>query len=176
MKLSEKFFNWLARVMSIPRIRDAIIAYAQQYPYSHIPPVGDVGSYMERYHILPEVWWSPIAIRLHIIRSADTDRALHNHPFSFRTFIINGGYWERRDEPQEAGIFDGSLKYWGTGTSYSLDKSELHCVELLGRATPGPVVTVFVHRKRADGSDWGFKDPVTAKIVSHDQFIDRSFH
>lgn len=172
----EKFFNWLARIMSIPRIRDAIIAYAQRYPYSHIPPVGDVGSYMERYHILPEVWWSPWAIRLHIIRSADTDRALHNHPFSFRTFIINGGYWERRDEPSECGLIDGTVRYRGTGTSYRMDETELHCIELLGRTSAGPVVTVFVHRKRADGSDWGFKDPVTSRIVSHDDYIDRSFH
>ena len=173
--MKEKFFNWLARLMSRPRIRDAIINYAKQYPYFHLPLVGDVGSYMERYHILPEVWWSPIAIRLHVIRSPDTDRALHNHPFSFRTFIINGGYWERRDEPVEAAGIDGTLTWRGTGTSYRMDKTELHCVELLGRTAKGSVVTVFVHRKRADGSDWGFKDPVTAKIISHDDFNDRSF-
>ena len=172
--MKEKFFNWLARMLSIPRIRDAIMDYAMQHPYCHIPPGGtEVGSYMERFHILPEVWWSPIAIRLHIIRSPDTDRELHNHPYSwFRTFIINNGYWERRDEPQEAGILDGSLKWRGQGTSYSMDQSELHCIELLGRASTGAVATIFVYRKRADGADWGFKDTVTGKIVPHDYFND----
>lgn len=33
-------------------------------------------------------------IKLHHILRSDNDRALHDHPWNFRTFILWGGYWE----------------------------------------------------------------------------------
>jgi hypothetical protein len=44
------------------------------------------------------------ALKLHIILRSDRDRELHDHPWSFITWMISGGYWEHRftTEPETA--------------------------------------------------------------------------
>lgn len=49
-----------------------------------------IGSYMKRY-ILYTPWRT---IRLHHILRSDHDRALHDHPFNFWTFLLTGDYTE----------------------------------------------------------------------------------
>jgi hypothetical protein len=36
----------------------------------------------------------PLSIFLHHFLQSDEDRALHDHPWSFWTFLLSGGYWE----------------------------------------------------------------------------------
>lgn len=59
------------------------------YVYSEIV-IKDV-LYMRRWRFLPD--WLP-GFRVHNILQSDDDRALHDHPFSFVTFILKGGYYE----------------------------------------------------------------------------------
>lgn len=49
--------------------------------------------YLRRWTILGTPWGS---LKLHNIRMPDGDRALHDHPWSFASFIIAGGYIEER--------------------------------------------------------------------------------
>ncbi len=52
----------------------------------------DLGDYMRRW-ILRLPWFN---LRLHNILKSDEGRDLHDHPFSFWSFILRGGYIEHR--------------------------------------------------------------------------------
>jgi hypothetical protein len=49
-----------------------------------------IGTYMRRWYVLTP-WFS---IRLHHILRSDEARALHDHPWSFTSFLLTGGYTE----------------------------------------------------------------------------------
>lgn len=59
---------------------------------------GDADSvYMERYFLFKR---ERVGIYLHHFLRSDTDRALHDHPWSFVTIILSGGYWEHLEGGQ----------------------------------------------------------------------------
>jgi Trehalose and maltose hydrolases (possible phosphorylases) len=111
-------------------------------PYTHI------GDYMERYWLVQEdsslAKLLGVSIRLHIIKQPDQDRALHTHPFTFRTFILTGGYVEVRN----------NLDFYNrnTGTTYRLDKDTPHAI--LSLFDNEPAVSLFVYGQRK--GDWYF--------------------
>ena len=55
--------------------------------------VGD--NYLRRWHIIPEN--NIFNIYYHEIRSSDLDRHLHDHPYFFSSFILEGGYIEHTE-------------------------------------------------------------------------------
>jgi hypothetical protein len=75
--------------------------------------------YMRRWRIGPD-WF--FGLRLHHIVRGDADRELHDHPFSFLSFILSGGYWEHRQ--------DGSLKWYGAGSILYRKAETLHRLDL----------------------------------------------
>jgi len=49
------------------------------------------GPLLTRYYLFE----SPVfAIYLHHLQASDEDRAFHDHPWSFVTILLSGGYWE----------------------------------------------------------------------------------
>lgn len=83
---------------------------------------------------------TPLSIFLHHLRQSDEDRALHDHPWSFITVLLSGGYWEHT--PTE--------RLWRRRFSVLFRPAEWqHRLEL-----DQPVWTlVFKFRSRRD---WGF--------------------
>lgn len=75
--------------------------------------------YMRRWRLGPD--WLP-GLRVHQIVRSDDDRALHDHPFDFITFILKGGYWEH--------LADGSRTFHGPGTVLFRRAEMLHRLEL----------------------------------------------
>lgn len=57
-------------------------------------PYFPIGAYMDRWWVVKRRWWMPFCVRLHHIKLSDRDRHLHDHPFSYCTLILSGGYWE----------------------------------------------------------------------------------
>lgn len=55
--------------------------------------VGD--NYLRRWHIIPEN--KIFNIYYHEIRASDLDRHLHDHPYFFSSFILEGGYYEHNE-------------------------------------------------------------------------------
>lgn len=51
----------------------------------------EVGPLMVRYRLLRTPWFN---VYLHHFLRSDFDRACHDHPWDFTTFLIGGGYWE----------------------------------------------------------------------------------
>lgn len=49
------------------------------------------GILLERYYLIDTRWF---ALYLHHLMTSDEDRALHDHPWSFITFLLSSGYYE----------------------------------------------------------------------------------
>lgn len=132
------------------------------------PPVKHLGSangdlYMGRWRLVDEhasywaaPWWKRSATlhaarewsaRLHHIVRPDHDRDLHNHPFSYRTYVVKGWYEELYLDPQ--GI-KRHRRISAGETSYS--GGAWHRIT---RVSPGGVWTVFVMDK--NHGEWGFR-------------------
>lgn len=79
--------------MQLTLLRDALLGVAQ--PYSHLYHA-DGTLYMERWIIVPRRKPDGCHVRLHHICTEDQDRHLHDHPFSFGSLVLTGGYIEAR--------------------------------------------------------------------------------
>lgn len=56
------------------------------------------GPLLIRYFLIQTRWF---AVYLHHLKADDEDRALHDHPWSFVTFLFHRGYWEFTPAPAE---------------------------------------------------------------------------
>lgn len=75
--------------------------------------------YMRRWLFGPKGWYG---LRLHCIECSDADRELHDHPFSFVSIILRGGYWEHTP--------DGRRTWYGPGSVVFRSAEALHRLEL----------------------------------------------
>jgi hypothetical protein len=104
--------------------------------------LGDL-CYMRRWKFMPERW---PGFRVHQILLPDTDRELHDHPFSFVSFVLWGGYWEERP----SGLGYGTVRAWhGPGSLLFRRAEDLHRLDLKRPAW------TFVLRGRYR-REWGF--------------------
>lgn len=105
------------------RIVDFLIALAKRTPYSHLYHA-DGSCYMRRYWLMPcwllqrrggkdgsNCWkpkpWVPFSLRLHEIITPDYDPHMHDHPWTFLSMVLRGGYTEQRPASTEP-CFTGS--------------------------------------------------------------------
>jgi hypothetical protein len=100
--MRQRFWQWLARfITGHPAIVHWLIHRAFKTPYSHID------DYMGRWWLMPRCLltkdehgnlfphaWLPFSVRIHHIMRADNERDLHDHPFNYRTIILQGWYHE----------------------------------------------------------------------------------
>lgn len=59
-------------------------------PHQIIGP--SVSPYMKRWYLIPHTRW--VNLYLHKFERSDEDRALHDHPWNFWSFVVKGSYWE----------------------------------------------------------------------------------
>lgn len=130
-------WNLIARLASRPRIRAWIIRQAQKRPYVHI------GEYMHRWWLVPEAWRLPRAARVHHIKREDLDPFLHDHPWDWRTIVLDGWY----DEEDVEGV----VRRREVGTTRDATAETLHRIVAV---SPGGVWTLFITGRRRNR--WGF--------------------
>jgi hypothetical protein len=108
-------------------------------------------TYMRRWRILHTKWFG---VRIHNILRSDYDRELHDHPFTFITFILRGGYFEH--------TIDGRRVWYGPGTILVRSGEVLHKLDLKKASAPlsivdsdykGPVINAF---KEVEIPAWTF--------------------
>lgn len=90
-------------LVSNPKVTDALIHNAKNRPYFHLD------GYMNRWWLTPNFLltrdrhgnlypynWVPkiLKCRVHHILTSDSDRHLHDHPFSNRSIVLRGSYVE----------------------------------------------------------------------------------
>lgn len=83
-----------------------LIVCARRTPHSHL--YHDDGSlYMARFWLLRTRW---LSVRLHHIATADLDRHFHDHPWSFVSLVLRGGYREARPAAIDPCFIDGETE------------------------------------------------------------------
>lgn len=117
-------------------------------------------TYLTRWRIIQTPWFG---LFLHRIALPDRDRHLHDHPWSFATLILSGGYREVvpvGDDPAGSTV----SRTWRTGSIHRLIAEEFHSIAVLHRKPTWTLVFVGPRRR-----DWGFG---TAKgWVDHQTYI-----
>lgn len=105
----------------------------------------DRGPLLIRYFLLRTRW---LSIYLHHLVASDEDRALHDHPWSFLTFLLTGGYYEYTE--------DG--RFWRRQFSALYRPAEwAHRLELTR-----PVWTLVFRWSRR--REWGFWQPLVGWV------------
>lgn len=137
-------------IANSPRLVGWIKRTSTRTPYMHLD------GYMHRWWLLPR-WclqvdeygylfpkpWMPFAIRVHHIKRPDAGLDLHDHPFDYRTIIMDGWY-------RETNIFGAStLRFHGDTI-----KSRAQTFHHIDDMPSDGVWTLFIMGRRINA--WGF--------------------
>lgn len=118
-----------------------------------------LGEYMRRW--IARFSWG--TLRLHNIRKSDEGRDYHDHPFTFTSLILKGGYVEHRPGcrcwvfvPTEETISppSGPCKRYGALSIVHRKAEEFHRLELIDEKPTWTFVIAGPYRR-----DWGFLLP-----------------
>lgn len=100
--------------------------------------------YLTRWYLLRTRW---LGIWIHKFHRSDEDRAPHDHPFSFLSIILTGGYWEW--VPDKTGKL---TRTWYRAGSILFRRAEhQHRIEVRPETTPFTLIFRFRRRR-----EWGF--------------------
>lgn len=131
------FWKLVSRVLRKPAVLAWLKAHGERHPYTHLD------GYMRRYWLVPESWGLPFAVRLHHILREDRDSVLHDHPFDFRTILLEGYYVEET-------VF-GDLVFRPQGSTRKMSAETFHRIHSV---SDGGVWTLFITTRRR--IHWGF--------------------
>lgn len=102
----------------------------------------DAGVFLTRWTIFSAFGWR---LRVHLFRRPDVDSCLHDHPWSFWTLILRGGYIERNDSGHA---------YLGPGTLAFRPAEYRHRIVDLPDGRSWSLVVTSPKRR-----EWGFTTP-----------------
>jgi len=117
-------------------------------------------SYMIRFHLTPFGWWKWRRLYLHILGRPDADREFHDHPWSFWTIILFGGYtetshvMEKREDGHDGVRPSGEYVVDRIGWMGVRYRPATHA-HLITKLHTRRVVTLVL-RDNAKARDWGF--------------------
>ena len=164
------FWRLLAKLLASPAVADWIITRAKRTPYDHL--IADAGRIIRvhsGYRITGLVpgeywymrrWWflrlGPLQVRVHHIMAEDIGRELHDHPWPFRTFILRGGYIERRE---------GVRPVWRkSGDTAAMGRGEFHRIAQVEQGGAWTLFCTWGERKV-----WGFKSQ-SGQVIPHQEY------
>ncbi|USN15060.1 hypothetical protein LESZY_00260 [Brevundimonas phage vB_BpoS-Leszy] len=111
-------------------------------------------SYMIRFHLTPFGWWKWRRAYLHILGRPDADREYHDHPWSFWTLILFGGYTETSHVMNGRGYPTGNYTEDRLGF-LSVRKRPATHAHLITKLHTRRVVTLVL-RDNEKAREWGF--------------------
>lgn len=138
---------WLDKLFFVPYTRDFSIMSRHDIS-SKIDGVKSL--YLRRYEIIKTPWF---AVFIHKIVRSDSSRHLHDHPWRFWMFILNGWYWEETPARRTRRCAGEFLRRAATWRHRIIVPS-------------GPVWTLFIRGRKT--RDWGFW--VDGIFVPEDQY------
>lgn len=106
--------------------------------------------YLTRLHVWKTPWF---AIDVHWIHKPDPEPYLHDHPVTFLSIILRGGYTEIRGEREANGLFNYRTHNWFNFIRAS--KDDRHTIIAV---KPGTVTLCFMGPKTRE---WGFHNGKT---------------
>jgi len=111
--------------------------------------------YLARLRIIETPWFS---LFLHAIHTPDDQRYLHDHPWSFVSLVLRGGYeeifaWHIGHAVRYAnGLFSGTIRRtWTPLSVHRINRGEFHTIRSLKRSPTWTLLFVGPRRQ-----DWGF--------------------
>lgn len=121
--------------------------------YRLIPDRQTGEDYLHRYYLfLKDRKWFPFNVTLHKIVRSD-DPIMHDHPWSYTTVVLKGGYWEHTPVFTKDGTKFAEFQTWrGPGSIIHRKANEYHWLEL--DESVGPATTLFFMGRQQ--RDWGF--------------------
>ena len=136
--------------------------------YRLIPDRRTGADYMHRYYLfLKDRKWFPFNITLHKIVRSD-DPVFHDHPWSYMTIVLKGGYWEHTPIFNSDGkIFSEFIRWRGPGSIIMRKSNEFHWLEMDPEV--GPATTLFFMGPQV--REWGFMVE-GSRWVQHDQCLE----
>lgn len=117
----------------------------------------DGSVYMRRWHVIREGSFASrvlekltgySSIRLHHLLRGDHDRDLHNHPFTYRTFILDGSYAEEFKAARRQPL---DFRFPAAGDTVQHGPDAFHRID---RVSEGGVWTLFAMTRNT--REWGF--------------------
>jgi hypothetical protein len=157
------FWRLVALLLSQPRAVAWLIARGERTPYTHIKSADGNSVYMYRFWLFNPYapageysldsegngknGWRRLfpSVRLHHIMRPDMDQDPHNHPWNSRTIILDGWYYEWRDDGE---------RLRATGDTAVIRHDDFHRITAV-HGPGGGVWTLFITwRKR---HSWGFR-------------------
>lgn len=127
-------------------------------------PEGNQELYLRRWILARTPWFQ---ILLHKICRPDADRDLHDHPWSFRSLILKGGYVEEIIDPDIFDHYHERNKYERVNKRAAFVGHDTTSFHRIDRLLDGPAWTlVFTTGKR---KSWGFL--VNGKAVNHREYL-----
>lgn len=112
--------------------------------------------YILRLHLIKTPWF---AICVHWLNKPDPDPHLHDHPVSFLSLILRGGYTETRaDEPSYGDDYYGFQYRWVNRWWNFIHYATRHRIT---HVEPGTVTLCFMGPK---AQEWGFFVPGRGKV------------
>ena len=124
--------------------------------------------YMHRYYLfLKDRKWFPFNVTLHKIVKSD-DPIFHDHPWSYMTIILKGGYYEHTLLFNSKGEKFGEVSRWrGPGSIIIRRSKEYHWLELDNNQ---PVTTLFFMGPQV--REWGFlKNNDKNQWIHNEQYL-----
>jgi hypothetical protein len=133
--------------------------------YRLIPDRRTGEDYMHRYYLfLKDRKWFPFNFTLHKIVKSD-DPIYHDHPWSYMTIILKGGYWEHTPVFTPEGTILLDIQHWrGPGSVIVRKAGSYHWLEMDPEV--GPATTLFFMGPQQ--REWGF---LINKTKSKQQWI-----
>lgn len=126
---------------------------------------GDEGQpYLERYMVARWGKDGEKTLFLHRFLDSDPDRGIHDHPWNSRSFIVAGGYNEKRLIKQH-GVEKVIIRDILPLSFNTIRKDDFHQIILKEKT---PAWTLFYHGKRV--KHWGFQH----YNVNHDESIEKT--
>jgi hypothetical protein len=121
--------------------------------------------YLVRYYLfLKEREHFPFNIFLHKFLKGDPDD-VHDHPWSYATLILKGGYYEWVPEFGKDGKMLGEIQKWrGPGHFRICGSNSYHRIELKPGVTAWTLFMPGPHRR-----EWGFL--VNDQWIQHEQYL-----
>jgi hypothetical protein len=134
--------------------------------YKLIPDRRSGEDYLHRYYLfLKDRKYFPFNLTLHKILKSD-DPIYHDHPWSYMTIILKGGYWEHTPVFDNNGQILTDLVQWrGPGSIVKRKAHEYHWLEMDPEV--GPATTLFFMGPQE--RKWGF---LINKTKSKTQWIE----
>lgn len=152
------FWKLIAKLLQWKWLQEKLILSAMDRPHRL-----QLGDYMDRWWLLPRTRWLPFAIRIHHIKRRDYGVHLHNHPGTFRTFILRGWYCEARKD--ERSLSGEKYRVVKAGKTMLVKDTDFHVISSID---PQGCLTLVIEYGKWQGRRWGFE--VDGEFVDHEDY------